>query len=109
MLINVMLIKKTCIPLKLPQVYMHSKEIKCWHFTQSQNIINLHGLRCLYYSFIHSYLNYGNGWTSTNRTKQKKLAAKQREAIRIIDDTNEKTLAKFSKNAKFKNIEYSQN
>ena len=49
--------------------------------------INQHGLKSLCYSFIHSYLNYGNiVWASTNKTRLKSIAAKQREAIRVIDD-----------------------
>ena len=61
--------------------------------------VNQHGLKSLYYSFIHSYLNYGNiVWASTYRTKLKRLAAKQREAIRIIDDNaNETTFQKMEK------------
>ena len=61
--------------------------------------INRHGLRSLYYSFVHSYLNYGNiVWASTNRTNLKRLAAKQREAIRIIcDEVNENTFEKMRK------------
>ena len=37
-------------------------------------------LKNLYFSFIHSYLNYGNTvWTSTSTTKLKKLASKQKQ------------------------------
>ena len=33
---------------------------------------------------VHSYLNYGNiAWGSTTQTKLKKLASKQRQAIRV--------------------------
>ena len=39
----------------------------------------------LYYSFIHSYLNYGNiAWCSTSMTKLKKLLSKQKQALRTI-------------------------
>ena len=39
----------------------------------------------LYYSFIHSYLNYGNiAWCKRSMTKLKKLLAKQKKALRII-------------------------
>ena len=63
--------------------------------------VNQCGLRSLYYSFIHSYLNYGNiVWASTNRTKLKRLASKQREAIRIIDGNINETI--FEKMQKFK-------
>ena len=44
---------------------------------------------CLYYSYIHSYLNYANtAWCSTNRTYPKKLQSQQTHAIRIIFHEN---------------------
>ena len=46
-------------------------------------------LLCLYYSYIHSYLNYANtAWCSTNRTYLKKLQSHQKHAIRIIFHEN---------------------
>ena len=40
---------------------------------------------CLYYPYIHSYLNYANtAWCSTNRTYLKKPQSQQKHAIRII-------------------------
>ena len=61
--------------------------------------INQHGLKSLYYSFIYSFLNYGNiVWASTNKTRFKRIAAKQREAIRVIDDNiNENSRQKMRK------------
>ena len=42
-------------------------------------------LLALYYSYIHTYLNYANlAWGSRNRTTLKKLGSQQRHAIRII-------------------------
>ena len=39
----------------------------------------------LYYSFIHSYLNYGNiAWCSASMEKLKKLLSKQKQALRTI-------------------------
>ena len=39
----------------------------------------------LYFSFIHSYLNYGSiTWSSTNKTKLKTLHQRQKHAARII-------------------------
>ena len=39
----------------------------------------------LYYSFIHTYINYGNiAWGSTNRTNFKKINSLQKHAIPII-------------------------
>ena len=46
-------------------------------------------LLCLYYSYIHSPLNYANtAWCSTNRTYLKKLQSHQKHAIRIIFHEN---------------------
>ena len=40
-------------------------------------------LKNLYFSFIHSYLNFGNiVWASTSRTKLKKVASKQKTSIK---------------------------
>ena len=59
-----------------------------------KNVVSKDGLKTLYFSFVHSYLNYGNiAWESTTRTKLKKLANKQRQAIRVIyaaEHANEK-------------------
>ena len=39
----------------------------------------------LNYSFIHTYVNYGNiAWCSTLTTKLKKLGFKQKQALRNI-------------------------
>ena len=39
----------------------------------------------LYYSFIYSYLNYGNiAWCSMSMTKLKKKLSKQKQALRTI-------------------------
>ena len=52
--------------------------------------MNRDGLKSLYFGFIHSYLYYGNiAWytlhgNSTNKTKQKKLASKQKQAAAVI-------------------------
>ena len=46
-------------------------------------------LLCLYYSYIHSYLNCANtAWRSTNITYLKKLKSQQKHAIRIIFHEN---------------------
>ena len=48
-------------------------------------LLNQKCLKNIYFSFIHSYLNYANiAWASTNRTKLRKLFIKQKQAIRII-------------------------
>ena len=42
-------------------------------------------LLALYYSYIHSYLNYANlAWSSTYLTNLKKLRSQQKHAIRIV-------------------------
>ena len=47
-----------------------SKNIGILH--KAKNIFSKGGLKTLYFSFVHSYLNYGNiAWGSTTRTKLK--------------------------------------
>ena len=47
-------------------------------------------MKSLYYSFFHSYLNYGNiSWCSTSMTKIKKLYSKQEQAIKALSVTSE--------------------
>ena len=39
----------------------------------------------LYFSFFHSYLNYGNiAWASTTKSKLRKIASQQRQAVNTI-------------------------
>ena len=60
-----------------------SKNIGILH--KAKNIFSKGGLKTLYFSFVHSYLNYGNiAWGNTTQTKLKKLVNKQRQAIRAI-------------------------
>ena len=60
-----------------------SKNIGILH--KDKNIFIKGGLKTLYLSFVHSYLNYKNiAWGNTIQTKLKKLASKQRQAIRAI-------------------------
>ena len=43
-------------------------------------------MKQLYFSFVHSYLNYGNiAWASTNKSKLKTLLYKQKHGARIIN------------------------
>ena len=52
---------------------------------KAKHILNSESLKSLYFSFIHSYLNYGNiAWASTTKTKLKKLASKQELAVKTI-------------------------
>ena len=60
-----------------------SKNIGLLH--KAKNIFSKGGLKILYFSFVYSYLNYGNiALGRTTRTKLKKLASKQRKAITAI-------------------------
>ena len=71
------------------------------------------GLHSLYYSFIHTFLNYGNlSWGSTNKTNLQKVASRQKQAIRITDsDTVRRTTEKMEKlknlKSSFANLSYS--
>ena len=60
-----------------------SKNLGLLH--KAKNYLNKKSMVSLYYSFIHSYLNYGNiAWCSTSMTKLKKLLSKQKQALRTI-------------------------
>ena len=60
-----------------------SKDIKILY--KAKNIVSKDGLKTLYFSFVHSYLSYGNIARGSNtRTKLKKLKSKQRQAITVI-------------------------
>ena len=46
----------------------------------------------LYFSYIHSYINYANiVWSSTSHTKLKKILTMQKHAIRIIFNVHKET------------------
>ena len=48
-------------------------------------MLDTKSLQKIYFSFIHSYLNYANiVWGSTHRTNLKKLNSQQKHAIRIV-------------------------
>ena len=52
---------------------------------KAKNYVNKKSMVSLHYSFIHSYLNYGNiAWCSTSIAKLKKLASKQKQAPQTI-------------------------
>ena len=58
-------------------------------------ILNAQCLKLLYYSFIHSYINYCNlAWASTNITKLNKIYGIQKHASRIIMNENRSANAK---------------
>ena len=82
----------------LDQHLMWKEHIKLTENKIAQNIgilykakpyLDKRSLLCLYYSYIHSYLNYANAvWCSTNRTYLKKLQSQQKHVIRIIFHEN---------------------
>ena len=54
---------------------------------KSRNIPSEKLMKQLYFSFIHSYLNYANiVWTSTNKSNLISLYRRQKHALRIIYD-----------------------
>ena len=47
--------------------------------------LNQKSMISLYYSFFHTYLNYGNiAWASTSKTKLKKLYSQQKQAVKTV-------------------------
>ena len=51
----------------------------------AKHYLNKRCFLVFYYSFIHTYINYGNiAWGSTNRTNLKKINSLQKHAIWII-------------------------
>ena len=69
-------------------------------------LLNQNCLKNIYFSFIHSYINYSNlVWASTNRSKLDKLYKKQKHAIRIIYSEDKQTHSRpLMKNLKALNI-----
>ena len=59
-----------------------------------KELLNKFCLKNLYYSFIHTYINYCNiTWASTNLTKLNKIYNHQKHAIRIIMNESKYTSA----------------
>ena len=51
----------------------------------TKQLLNEISLKILYFSYIHSYLNYANAaWASTYYTKLKTILCQQKHAARII-------------------------
>ena len=58
-----------------------SKNLGLLH--KAKQFLNAKAMKSLYFSFIHSYLTYGNVvWCSTSMNKTKKLFSKQKQAIK---------------------------
>ena len=52
---------------------------------RAKYLLNKSSLRCIYFGYIHSYLNYANiVWGSTYQTKLRSIHLLQKRAIRII-------------------------
>ena len=62
---------------------------------EARGLLDKKCLKQLYFSFVHSYLNYGNiAWASTNITKLKPLLRRQKHGSRIINFQDKLTHAK---------------
>ena len=56
---------------------------------RAKRVLDSNALKRLYFSFFHSYLNYGNiAWASTSKAKLKKIASKQIETVRFVNNDN---------------------
>ena len=52
---------------------------------KARPFLNKKSLLSLYYSYIHSYINYGSvSWGSTCRTNLKKINSQQKHALRVV-------------------------
>ena len=56
---------------------------------EAKPYLNKDSLLALYFSYIHSYINYANlVWGSTNRTYLRKINSQQKHALRLIHNKN---------------------
>ena len=52
---------------------------------KAKPFLNRRSMINLYFSFIHTYINYGNiAWASTTKTKLKKIYSQQKQAIKTV-------------------------
>ena len=52
---------------------------------KAKPFLNRKSMINLYFSFIHTYINYGNiAWASTTKTKLKKIHSQQKQAIKTV-------------------------
>ena len=62
---------------------------------RAKYLLNKSSLRCIYFGYIHSYLNYANiVWGSTYQTKLKSIHLLQKRAMRIIFNESKMTHSK---------------
>ena len=60
-----------------------------WLIYKAKPYLNKNSLLALYFSCIHSYINYANlVWGSTNRTYLRKINSQQKHALRLIHNKN---------------------
>ena len=56
---------------------------------KAKSFLSEKAITSIYFPFFHSYLTYGNiAWGSTSMSKLKKIASKQRQAVKIIPTTH---------------------
>ena len=56
---------------------------------KARSYLNKDSLLALYFSYIHSYINYANlVWGSTNRTYLRKINSQQKHTLRLILNKN---------------------
>ena len=52
---------------------------------KAKQYLNFESLKSLYFSFIHTYVNYANiAWASTNPSKLQNIFRKQKHAVRLV-------------------------
>ena len=68
-------------------IYDHRKKIakNLGLLYRAKRLLNEESLKIIYFSYIHSYLNYANvAWASSYSTKLKTIHYQQKHAARII-------------------------
>ena len=75
---------------------------------KAKQFLNAKAMKSLYFSFLHSYLTYGNvACCSTSMNKTKKLFSKQKQAIKIIPMADiDRNLNSDKKNEAFRYSKY---
>ena len=59
---------------------------------RAKYLLSESSLKCIYFAYIHSYLNYANiAWASTYRTKLKAIYLLRKRAVRIVFNENNMT------------------
>ena len=80
------------LPFKLPKLSTNNQDIKTASFAKSIGLmykakpfLDKDSLLSLYFSYIHSYINYANlAWSSKHKTNLKKIHSQQKHALRIV-------------------------